>query len=208
MNGHGEGVRMGFGERCCAGRGERSTDPERQVWAGRPVACSLEGEVVMQDQVKCVYEGKLLAEGLRFGIVCSRFNEFFVSKLLEGALDCLRRHGADLAEVEVAWVPGSFEVPFVSQKLAESRRYDAVIALGVVIQGATAHAQFINGEVAKGLAQASSRTGIPVIYGVVTTESIEQAIERSGTKAGNRGASAAATAIEMANLMKQLPEAQ
>lgn len=153
-----------------------------------------------------MYEGKLTAEGLRVGIVCSRFNEFFVSKLLEGAMDCLVRHGGRTDDVEVAWVPGSFEIPLVSRRLAESRRYDAVIALGVVIQGATPHAGLINAEVAKGLAQASTSTGVPVIYGVITADSIEQAVERSGTKAGNRGADAARTAIEMASLMKVLPE--
>jgi len=151
------------------------------------------------------FEGQLIAAGLRFGIVCSRFNEFFVSKLLSGALDCIERHGGSLADVEVTWVPGSFEIPLTAQRLAASGRYDAVIALGVVIQGATAHAGYINAEVAKGLAQVSMKTSLPVVYGVVTTENIEQAIERSGTKAGNRGASAAMTAIEMANLMKQLP---
>lgn len=151
------------------------------------------------------YEGMLLATGLRFGIVCSRFNEFFVSKLLEGAKDAICRHGGKAADIEVAWVPGSFEIPLVVKRLAGSGRYDAVIALGVVIQGATSHAQYINAEVSKGLAQVSMQYGLPVIYGVVTTESIEQAIERSGTKAGNRGASAAAAAIEMANLLKTLP---
>ena len=151
------------------------------------------------------YEGGLVATGLRFGIVCSRFNEFFVSKLLGGAKDCIVRHGGSADDIDVAWVPGSFEIPLVTQKLVASGRYDAVIALGVVIQGATSHAQHINAEVSKGLAQVSLQSGLPVIYGVVTTETIEQAIERSGTKAGNRGASAAQAAIEMANLVKQLP---
>lgn len=159
----------------------------------------------MQTEVNRVYEGKLTADGVRVGIVCSRFNEFFVSKLLGGAIDCLVRHGGQGSDIEVAWVPGSFEVPMACHRMAASKRYDAVIALGVVIQGATAHAQYINAEVAKGLAQASSDTGVPVIYGVVTTETIEQAIERSGTKAGNRGAAAAMTAIEMANLLRTLP---
>jgi len=155
-----------------------------------------------------VYEGMLLATGLRLGIVCSRFNGFFVSKLLEGAKDAFRRHGGNPEALEVAWVPGSFEIPPVVRRLAASGRYDALIALGVVIQGATTHAQYINAEVSKGLAQVSMQYGLPVIYGVVTTESIEQAIERSGTKAGNRGASAAEAAIEMANLMKVLPAAK
>jgi 6,7-dimethyl-8-ribityllumazine synthase len=154
------------------------------------------------------FEGGLIATGLRFGIVCSRFNEFFVSKLLEGAKDCIVRHGGEMADIEVAWVPGSFEIPLVVQRLAASAKYDAIIALGVVIQGSTSHAQHINSEVSKGLATVGLKYDLPVIYGVVTTENIEQAIERSGTKAGNRGASAAASAIEMANLMRQLPAAK
>jgi len=155
-----------------------------------------------------VYEGELTAGGLRFGIVCSRFNEFFVSKLLDGAIDCIVRHGGAADDIDVAWVPGSYEIPLVSQRMARSGKYDAVIALGVVIQGATAHANHVNAEVAKGLAQVSMATDIPVMYGVVTTENIEQAIERSGTKAGNRGASVAMGAIEMARLMKKLPESK
>jgi len=154
------------------------------------------------------YQGELTATGLRFGIVCSRFNEFFTSKLLDGAVDCITRHGGRAEDTEVAWVPGSFEIPLVANRLAASGRYDAIIALGVVIQGATAHASYINSQVSRGLAQVSADSGLPVIYGVVTTESIEQAIERSGTKAGNRGASAAMSAIEMANLMRALPEAK
>ena len=154
------------------------------------------------------YEGQLTAEGLRFGIVCSRFNEFFTSKLLEGAVDCITRHGGSADDIEVAWVPGSFEIPLAVQRLAASKRYDAVIALGVVIQGATSHAAYINSQVSRGLAQVSTAYELPVIYGVVTTENIEQAIERSGTKAGNRGAAAAVSAIEMANLMVELPEAE
>jgi 6,7-dimethyl-8-ribityllumazine synthase len=162
----------------------------------------------MDIKVGQVYEGVLTADGLRVGIVCSRFNEFFTSKLLGGALDCLVRHGAKSKDIEVAWCPGSFEIPLVAERLAASGRYDAVIALGVVIQGATPHAQYINAEVAKGLAHVSSAHGLPVIYGVVTAENLEQAIERSGTKAGNRGASAAETAIEMANLMRVMPPAK
>jgi 6,7-dimethyl-8-ribityllumazine synthase len=159
-------------------------------------------------EVTNVYQGKLNAAGLRFAIVCSRFNEFFTSKLLSGAVDCIVRHDGSADAIDVAWVPGSFEVPVVIRKLAASGRYDALIALGVVIQGATSHAKYINAEVAKGLAQVSAETGLPVICGVVTTETIEQAIERSGTKAGNRGASAALSAIEMANLMRALPGAE
>jgi 6,7-dimethyl-8-ribityllumazine synthase len=162
----------------------------------------------MNQSVKTVYEGQLIASGLRIAIVCSRFNEFFVSKLLGGAVDCLQRHDCKPDDIEVAWVPGSYELPLVCQRLAKSQRYDAIIALGVVIQGSTAHAGLVNAEVAKGLAQVSMQEGLPVIYGVVTTESIEQAIERSGTKAGNRGASAAISAIEMANLIKVLPESK
>ncbi|HQC51511.1 MAG TPA: 6,7-dimethyl-8-ribityllumazine synthase [Lentisphaeria bacterium] len=154
------------------------------------------------------YEGTLIAKGLRFGLVCARFNEFFVSKLLGGAVDCLLRHGASAEDIESAWVPGSYEIPLVAQRMAASGRYDAIIALGVVIQGSTAHASYVNAEVSKGLAQVSLASGIPVIYGVVTTENIEQAIERSGSKAGNRGAAAAASAIEMADLMRKLPVAK
>ncbi|MBR6372783.1 MAG: 6,7-dimethyl-8-ribityllumazine synthase [Victivallales bacterium] len=150
------------------------------------------------------FEGKLSANGMKFGIVCARFNSFFVSKLLDGAIDTLLRHGASEKDINVAWVPGSFEIPLVCKKMAESGKYDALLALGVVIQGSTAHANFVNAEVSKGLAQVSLEKGLPVIYGVVTTENIEQAIERSGCKAGNRGASAAETAIEMVSLLKNL----
>ena len=161
----------------------------------------------MTAEVK-TYEGGLNAAGLRFAIVCSRFNEFFVSKLLGGAVDCLLRHGASAKDIETAWVPGSYEIPLVAKKLVASGRYHGVIALGVVIQGSTAHANYVNAEVSKGLAQVSLESGGPVIYGVVTTENIEQAIERSGCKAGNRGSTAAETAIEMANLLRVLPEAK
>ncbi len=151
------------------------------------------------------YEGTLSAAGLRFGIVCARFNDIFVSQLKDGAVDCLLRHGARDADISIAWVPGSYEIPLVAQHMADSGKFDAVICLGVVIQGSTAHASYINAEVSKGLAQISLSRKLPVIYGVVTTENIEQAIERSGSKAGNRGASAAISAIEMVNLLKQLP---
>jgi 6,7-dimethyl-8-ribityllumazine synthase len=152
-----------------------------------------------------ILEGKMDATGLKVGIVCARFNSIFVEQLLAGAEDALVRHGANPDDITVAWVPGSFEIPLVVQRLANSGKYDALIGLGVVIQGATQHASMINAEVSKSFAQISLATGIPVIYGVVTTENIEQAIERSGSKAGNRGASAANTAIEMANLLRQLP---
>jgi 6,7-dimethyl-8-ribityllumazine synthase len=157
----------------------------------------------MTGKIKC-YEGKLNASGLRFAIVCARFNDIFVSQLLGGAVDCLLRHGAHENDIAIAWVPGSYEIPLAAQRLADSGKFDAVICLGVVIQGSTAHASYINAEVSKGLAQISLSRNLPVIYGVVTTENIEQAIERSGSKAGNRGASAATTAIEMVNMLKQI----
>ena len=157
----------------------------------------------MKAEIKTL-EGKMEARGLRFGIVCARFNDIFVSQLLGGAVDCLLRHGAKEEDIVSVWVPGSFETGLALQQLAMSGKYDALIGLGVVIQGATAHAGVINAEVGKTYAQISLQYNIPVIYGVVTTENIEQAIERAGSKAGNRGASAAATAIEMANLMKEL----
>ena len=149
-----------------------------------------------------VFEGGLSAEGLRIGIVCARFNEFFVGKLLDGAMDAFVRHGGNPADVEVAWVPGSFELPFAVSRMLARGGYDAVIALGCVIQGATTHASQINNQVSKGLGQLGMDSGVPVIYGVLTTENLEQAIERSGTKAGNKGVDAALAAIEMANLTK------
>ena len=155
----------------------------------------------MSNQVK-YYEGMLDAKGLRIGIVCARFNDFFVSELLSGALDTIRRLGGDLADVDVAWVPGSFEIPLVISKMMETGKYDATIALGMVIRGSTTHADHINSQVSKALGQLALEKGIPAVYGVVSTENIEQAIERSGTKAGNRGADAARTAVEMANLLK------
>ena len=155
-----------------------------------------------------VFEGKLEAKGLKFAIVCARFNEFFVSKLLGGAMDVIVRHGGRAADVDVAWVPGSYEIPMVASRFAQSRSYDGVIALGVVIQGATPHASLINAEVSKGLAQISLSTGVPVINGVIAADTIEQAIERSGTKAGNKGGDAARCAIEMANLNRILPKSK
>jgi 6,7-dimethyl-8-ribityllumazine synthase len=150
------------------------------------------------------YEGKLIAEGLKFGIVAARFNEFITSKLVGGALDALYRHGASEDDVEIAWVPGAFEIPLVAQKMAESKRYDAVICLGAVIRGATPHFDYVSAEVTKGVAHVSLDTKSPVVFGVLTTDSIEQAIERAGTKSGNKGFDAAVTAIETANLLKQL----
>lgn len=149
-------------------------------------------------------EGKLLAGDLRFAIVVGRFNEFISSKLLGGALDAIKRHGGKEEEVTVAWVPGAFEIPLVAQKLAASGRYDAVICLGAVIRGSTPHFDYVAAEVAKGVAKVGLDTGKPVIFGVLTTDTIEQAIERAGTKAGNKGYEAAVTAIEMANLLRQM----
>ena len=151
-----------------------------------------------------VLEGMYNAQGMRFGVVVSRFNEFLTSKLLGGALDCLHRHGADEDDITVAWVPGAYELPLVAKKMAESKKYDAIIAIGVVIRGATSHYDYVCNKAAKGIAQASMSTGVPVSFSLVTTENIEQAIERAGTKAGNKGADGALTAIEMANLLKQL----
>lgn len=150
------------------------------------------------------YEGKLIAEGLRFGIVVGRFNEFITSKLLSGALDGLVRHGAKEEDIEVSWAPGAFEIPLVAQKMAGSGRFDALICLGAVIRGATPHFDYVASEVSKGIAKVSLDTGAPVIFGVLTTDTIEQAIERAGTKVGNKGYEAAVTAIEMANLLKRL----
>ena len=149
-----------------------------------------------------VYEGTLDAKGLKFGIVCGRFNEFFVSRLLSGAIDAIVRHGGDADDVSVAYVPGSYEIPFAVKQMVQRGEFDAVMALGVVIQGATPHASYINSEVATGLAQISLESGVPVTYGMITADNLEQAIERSGTKAGNKGVDAALAAIEMANLTR------
>jgi 6,7-dimethyl-8-ribityllumazine synthase len=150
------------------------------------------------------FEGTLLGKGLKFGLVVSRFNEFFSKKLLEGAQDALLRHGVTEEDMEVAWTPGSFEMPLIAQKLAQTKKYDAVICLGAVIRGGTPHFDYIAGEVTKGIAKVNLDTGVPVIYGVITTDTLEQAIERSGTKVGNKGFDAAVSAIEMANLVKSI----
>lgn len=150
-----------------------------------------------------ILEGHLTSQGLKYGIVVGRFNEFISGKLLSGALDAFKRHGAGEDEVDVAWVPGAFEIPLIAKKMAESKKYDAVIALGAVIRGSTSHFDYVCNEVAKGVASVSMTTGVPAIFGVLTTDSIEQAIERAGTKAGNKGWEAAVSAIEMANLTKQ-----
>ncbi len=151
-----------------------------------------------------VIEGKLDATGLKFGIVVARFNEFITTKLLGGAIDGLVRHNASDEDIEVLWVPGSFELPLAARRMAESGKYDAVICIGAVIRGATTHFDFVAGEAAKGIALASMQTGVPVIFGVITTETIEQAIERAGTKLSNRGFEAANTAIETVNALKQI----
>jgi len=150
------------------------------------------------------FEGELLGKGLKFGLVISRFNEFLTKKLLEGAQDALLRHGVNEGDIEVAWVPGAFEIPLVAKKLAQTKRYDAVICLGAVVRGETPHSEYIAAEVSKGIAKIGLETGLPVIYGVITADTLEQAIERSGTKQGNEGFKAAVDAIEMANLLKGL----
>lgn len=150
-------------------------------------------------------EGKVVApEGMRVGIIASRFNSFIVEKLLEGAVDGLVRHGVDEQNIDAAWVPGAFEIPVVAQKMAESGKYDAVICVGAVIRGSTTHYELVVNETTKGIAQAGLKSGVPVLFGVITTENIEQAIERSGSKAGNKGYDCALGAIEMVNLMRQL----
>jgi len=150
------------------------------------------------------YEGHLLGEGLKFGLIIGRFNEFITSRLLNGALDALKRHGVQEQDIATAWVPGAFEIPLAARKMIDLRRFDAIICLGTVIRGATPHFDYVAAEVAKGVARIGLETGVPVAFGVITADSIEQAIERAGTKAGNKGWSAAVTAIEMANLLKEL----
>lgn len=150
------------------------------------------------------YEGNLTGADLKIGIVVARFNEFITSRLLSGALDTLRRHGVTEDNVETAWVPGAFEIPLIANKMAASDNYDAVITLGTVIRGSTTHYDYVCNEVAKGVSAASLQTGKPVIFGVLTTETIEQAVERAGTKAGNKGSESAVSAIEMANLIRNI----
>ena len=159
---------------------------------------------MLDKNVGCVYEGMLDAKGLKFGIVCARFNDFFVSRLLSGAVDAMTRHGGDAKNITAAWVPGSYEIPFAVKKMLLSGKYDAILALGVVIQGATSHASYINSEVSKCLAQLGLEYGVPVTYGMITAEDLDQAIERSGTKVGNKGVDAAVAAIEMANLTRSI----
>lgn len=151
-----------------------------------------------------ILEGNLVADKLKVGIVAGRFNEFIVSKLLSGALDGLKRHGVDKENIDVAWVPGAFEIPIIAKKMIQNEKYDAVICLGAVIKGSTPHFDYVCAETSKGIAQVSMQTEKPVIFGVLTTDTIEQAIERAGTKAGNKGYDAAVSAIEMANLLSNL----
>jgi len=150
------------------------------------------------------YEGALLGKGLKFGLVVSRFNEFFTRKLLEGAQDALLRHGVAEEDIEVAWTPGSFEIPLIAQKMAQSKKYDAVICLAAVIRGGTPHWEYIAAEATKGIARVSMDTGVPVVNAIMTTETLEQAVERAGAKAGNKGFDAAVSAIEMANLLRAM----
>ncbi len=149
-------------------------------------------------------EGQLTTNGEKFCIIISRFNEFIGSKLLSGAIDELRRHGVNENDIDIVWVPGAFEIPVIAKKVAKSEKYNAIITLGAVIKGSTGHYDYVCAEVSKGIAQVSLETGIPVIFGVLTTDNLEQAIERAGTKAGNKGSDAAKAAIEMANLLKEI----
>ena len=151
-----------------------------------------------------IFQGKIVGKNRKFGIVISRFNEFISSKLLEGALDCFQRHEVNEENIDIAWVPGSFEIPLTALKMAESKKYDAVICLGAVIRGATPHFEYIAAEVTKGIAHINLQTGIPTVYGVITADTLEQAIERAGTKAGNKGWDAAMSAMEMADLLEIL----
>lgn len=151
-----------------------------------------------------VYEGKLVSEDIKVGIVVARFNEFITSKLLGGAIDGLKRENVKEENIEVAWVPGAFEIPLIAKKMADSKKYDAIICLGAVIRGATSHYDYVCAEVSKGVAQVSMNAGIPVMFGVLTTDTIEQAVERAGTKAGNKGFECAQGAIEMVNLINEL----
>lgn len=175
---------------------------------GRPISDLGSEQRTGSDLGSQVFEGQLSGTGMRVGLVCARFNGFITESLLSGARDGLRRHGVADDDVDVAWVPGAFEVPLVAQRLASSGRYDAVITLGAVIRGATGHYDLVAGHCAAGVARAQLDTGIPIVFGVLTTETIEQAIERAGAKAGNKGTEAALTAIEMVDLLRRLPGAR
>lgn len=163
------------------------------------IKIKIKGDIQMK-----VYEGKLVSKDIKIGIVAARFNEFITSKLLGGAVDALKRHDIDENDIEVAWVPGAFEIPLIASKMAKSKKYDAIICLGAVIRGNTSHYDYVCSEVSKGIAQVSLNSDIPVMFGVVTTENIEQAIERAGTKAGNKGFDCAVGAIEMINLIREI----
>ncbi len=163
--------------------------------------CSIHAK---EEAIMKLLEGNLIAKGIKVGIVVGRFNEFIGSKLLSGAIDALKRHGMDEADISVAWVPGAFEIPLIAKKMAKSGNYDAVICLGAVIRGATAHFEYVSAEVSKGIAAVGLDAEIPVVFGVLTVDTIEQAIERADTKAGNKGSEAAVTAIEMVNLIKEI----
>ena len=151
-----------------------------------------------------IYEGSMVSKKMKVGIICARFNEFIVSKLLGGALDGLKRHGVEEDDIEIAWVPGAFEIPLIASKMAKSKKYDAVICLGAVIRGSTTHYDYVCSEVSKGIAHVTLESDIPVMFGVLTTENIEQAIERAGTKAGNKGYDCALSAVEMVNLINEI----
>jgi 6,7-dimethyl-8-ribityllumazine synthase len=158
----------------------------------------------LEEKIMNIFEGNLVSEGLKFGIVVGRFNEFIGGKLLEGAIDGLKRHGVKEEDIDIAWVPGAFEIPLIAKKMAKSPKYDGVICLGAVIKGSTSHYDYVCSEVSKGIASVSLESGKPVIFGVLTTNTIEQAIERAGTKAGNKGYESAVSAIEMANLLNTI----
>lgn len=155
-----------------------------------------------------IFEGKLVSKEIRVGIIATRFNEFITSKLLDGALDCLKRHGVSEESIDLAWVPGAFEIPLIASKMAGSGQYDAVICLGAVIRGSTSHYDYVCNEVSKGIASVSLSSGLPVIFGVLTTENIEQAIERAGAKSGNKGYDSAMAALEMVNLLREMKGAK
>ena len=161
-------------------------------------------EYIKEENQMKVIEGVYSGEGLKIGIIASRFNEFITSKLVSGAEDCLKRHGVADEDMSVAWVPGAFEIPVIAKKMAASGKYDAVICVGAVIRGATSHYDYVCNEVSKGIAAVSLDTGIPVLFGILTTDTIEQAIERAGTKAGNKGTDCAMSALEMVNLIKNI----
>ena len=160
--------------------------------------------MIKGDLMYKIYEGKLVSEKAKYGIIVSRFNEFISNKLLSGSLDCLQRHNVSEKEIEIIWAPGAFEIPAVAKKLAETKKFDALICLGTVIRGSTPHFDYIAAEVSKGIAQLGISSGIPVIFGVITADTIEQAIERAGTKSGNKGWDAALSAIEMVNLYRSI----